>query len=76
MQGILFQVDQTFCFIFITGSVIKCAVVALGMESVKEQRICVRFCFKVGKTAAKTHIMLHEAYGDDALSRMMTYEWF
>jgi hypothetical protein len=24
-----------------------------GMESVKEQRICVKFCFKVGKPAAE-----------------------
>jgi hypothetical protein len=46
------------------------------MESVTEQRICVKFCFKVGKTAAKTRIMLHEAYGDDASSQTMTYEWF
>jgi hypothetical protein len=36
---------------------------------VKEQRICVKLCFKVGKTAAETH-MLREAYGDDASSKM------
>jgi hypothetical protein len=35
------------------------------MESVKEQRLCVKFCFKIGKIAAETHNMLHEAYGDD-----------
>jgi hypothetical protein len=45
------------------------------MESVKEQRISVEFCFKVGKTAAETH-MLCEAYNDDASIRTMTYEWF
>jgi hypothetical protein len=38
------------------------------MESVTEQRICVKFCF--------THNMLHEAYGDDALSQTVIYEWF
>jgi hypothetical protein len=46
------------------------------MESVKEHRICVKFCFKVGKTAAETHNTLHETYGDDALSQTTTYEWF
>jgi hypothetical protein len=42
------------------------------MVSVKEQRIC----FKVGITAAEAHIMLNEAYSDNILSQMMTYEWF
>jgi hypothetical protein len=49
MQAILFQADQSFHLIFIIGSVIKC-VVAFNMESIKEQRICVKFCFEVGKT--------------------------
>jgi hypothetical protein len=47
------------------------------MESVKRQRIRIKFCFKVGKTAAETCNMLCHAYGNDALSStMMTYEWF
>jgi hypothetical protein len=46
------------------------------MESVKEQIIYVKFCVKVGKTAAETHNMLHEACGDDALSQTVTYECF
>jgi hypothetical protein len=37
---------------------------------------CVKFHFKVGKTAAETHNMFHEAHGDDAPSQMPTYEWF
>jgi hypothetical protein len=44
------------------------------MELVKEQRICVKFFFNVEKTAAETHNMLHEAYGDDASSQMMICE--
>jgi hypothetical protein len=39
-----------------------------SMKCVKEQRICGKFCFRVGKTAAETHNILHEAYGDDAWS--------
>jgi hypothetical protein len=46
------------------------------MESIKEQRIYVKSCFKVRKTAAETHSMLHEAYDNDALSHTMAYEWF
>jgi hypothetical protein len=36
------------------------------MEHVKEQRVCVKFCFKVGITDAEAHNMLSEAYSDDA----------
>jgi hypothetical protein len=48
----------------------------LSMQSVEEQRICVKVYSNVGKTAAEAHIMLHEAYGDDTLSQMTTYKWF
>jgi hypothetical protein len=40
-----------------------------GMNPVKAQRICVKFCLKLGKTAEETHSMLRQAYGDDALSQ-------
>jgi hypothetical protein len=53
-----------------------CCLVALSFESIKEQRICVKSCFKVRKTAAETHSMLREAYDNDALSHTMTYKWF
>jgi quinol monooxygenase YgiN len=46
------------------------------VESVKEQRICVKFCFKVRKTSAETHSLLHEAYKDDAMSQTMTNKRF
>jgi hypothetical protein len=45
------------------------------MESVTEQRICVKFCFTVRKTAAETHI-LRKAYGFNALSQTTIYECF
>jgi hypothetical protein len=45
------------------------------MEGVKEQRICVKFCFKLGKTAAETHNTVRQAYSDDASSQTMTYKW-
>jgi len=46
------------------------------MTDVKEQRICIKFCFKLGKTASGTHRMPEEAFGDDALGQTQTYEWF
>jgi hypothetical protein len=46
------------------------------MDSVEEQRTCVKFCFIVGKTAAEIHSRFCEAYGDDALSQTTTSEWF
>jgi len=46
------------------------------MTDVKEQWICIRFCFKLGKTASGTHRKLKEAFGDNALGQMQTYKWF
>jgi len=46
------------------------------MTDVKEQRICIKFCFKLGKMASETHGMLKEAFGDNAVRQTQTYEWF
>jgi hypothetical protein len=46
------------------------------MDSVKEQRICIKLCFKVGKSAAQTNSVLHEGYSNSASSSMMNYKWF
>jgi len=48
----------------------------IEMANVKEQRICIKFCFKLNKTAAETHRMLKEAFGEQALSQARTFEWF
>jgi hypothetical protein len=45
------------------------------MTDVKEQRIFIKFCFKLGKMAAETHKMLKEAFGDNALGLSQT-QWF
>jgi hypothetical protein len=36
------------------------------MVDMKEQRVCIKFCSKLGKSAAKTHQMIKQAFGDDA----------
>jgi len=41
------------------------------MAENKEQRVCVKFCFLLGKSAAETVLMLQEA-----LSRTQVYEWY
>jgi len=46
------------------------------MSDLKEQRVCIRFCFLLGKTAAETVTMLREAFEEEALSQARVYEWF
>jgi len=46
------------------------------MADVKEQRICITFCFKLNKTAAETHLMRKEAFSEQVLSQARTFEWF
>jgi len=48
----------------------------IEMTVVKEQIICIKFCFRINKTAAETHQMLKEAFGEQALSQVRTFEWF
>ena len=57
-----------------------CAILQLyqrvKMTDVKEQQICIKFFFKLSKTASETRRMLKEAFGNNALSQMQTYKWF
>jgi hypothetical protein len=41
-----------------------------------EQRMNMKFYFKLGKTAIETHEMLVRVYGDAAVSRKAVYKWF
>ncbi|GBO45484.1 Putative uncharacterized protein FLJ37770 [Araneus ventricosus] len=41
-----------------------------------EQRVNIKFCFKLGKTATKTHEMLVKVYGVDAVSKKCVFEGF
>jgi hypothetical protein len=44
------------------------------MTDFKEQRICIKFCFNL-KTAAETHRMLQETFGDTAMRQSKTFLW-
>jgi len=41
-----------------------------------EQRINVKFCVKLGKSARETYSCLKKVYGDECLSRTQVFEWF
>jgi len=46
------------------------------MSDRTEQRICLRFCFCLGKTATEAHEMLQKAFKEEALSRTHVFGWF
>jgi hypothetical protein len=48
----------------------------IEMADVKEQRIYIKLCFRLNKTAVETHRMLKEAFIEQALSQARTFEWF
>ena len=46
------------------------------MKDLEEQCVCVKFCFKLGKTFTETFQMLKQVYGEDCLSRTQCREWY
>jgi len=46
------------------------------MKDLEEQRICIKFSFKFGKTYMETFQMLQQAYGEDCLSCTQCHEWY
>jgi len=46
------------------------------MKDLEEQRVCVKFCLKLGKTFLETFQMLQQAYGEDCLNRTQCYGWY
>lgn len=64
-------------FVFLGSFVISVADFYISeMADVNEQRICIKFCLKLHKTAAETHRMLQEAFGDAAMSQSRTFLWY
>jgi len=41
-----------------------------------EQRIWIKFCFKIGKTTTETYNLLQQAYGEDVMGRTQVFDWF
>ena len=77
-QSANWRLYKCMCFrvLAVSFTPFSCVSANIEMADVKEQRICIKFCFKLNKTAAETHQMLKEAFGEQALSQPRTYEWF
>jgi hypothetical protein len=45
------------------------------MDGKIEQRVCIKFCVKLGKSATETFEMLREAFGEHSLSWTTVFEW-
>jgi len=46
------------------------------MVDFREQSACIKFCFKLGKTATEYYEVLKTAFGEQAMSRSHTFQWF
>ena len=46
------------------------------MSVFHEQRICVKFCVKIGKSVTETSEMMKIAFGEEATCSTQTYEWW
>lgn len=46
------------------------------MAEQEEQRVCVKFCQKLGHTFPETYGMIQKAFEDEAMSPTSTYEWY
>ena len=53
-----------------------CVIAICTMRGSTEQRICIKFCFKIGKNATETYQLLRQAYGEDAMGRTQVFDWF
>jgi hypothetical protein len=45
------------------------------MDSKIKQRVCIKFCMKLSKSATETLEMLQEAFGEHSLSWTAVFEW-
>jgi hypothetical protein len=51
-------------------------VCGFAMADVREQHVCIEFCLKLRKTAAETHQMFKQAFGDNSLGHTQIYDWY
>jgi hypothetical protein len=47
-----------------------------AMDGKIEQRVCIKFCVKLGKSATEILEILCEAFGDHSLRRPKVFEWY
>jgi len=45
------------------------------MDQRKEQRVCIKFCANLGKSATETLKMIQQGFGDQSLIRTQVFQW-
>jgi hypothetical protein len=53
-----------------------CATVGFTMTERVDQRICIKFCFKLGHSSAETIPMIKKGFGDDSMSEAQIKLWY
>lgn len=53
-----------------------CATIAFRMTERVEQRICIKFCFLLGRSSAETVRMIKTAFRDDSMSEAQIKLWY
>ena len=48
----------------------------IEMADFREQRACIKFCLKLGKTATECYEMLKTAFGEQAMGHSQTFQCF
>ena len=48
----------------------------IEMADFRVQCACIKFCLKLGKTATECYEMLKTAFGEQAMGRSQTFQWF
>src|SRR5215469_8201014 len=46
------------------------------MDRKFEQRICIKFCYRIGKSASETLDLLKLAFGNEYVNKSTTFRWF
>jgi hypothetical protein len=61
--------------LFLHDALLTSCFVLSVMDGKIEQRVCTKFCLKLGKSDTKTLEMLHAAFGEHSLSWTAFFEW-
>jgi hypothetical protein len=64
---------NTHCFY--TSAFSTLCFVLSALDGKVKQRICIKFCVKLGKSSSKTLEMFREAFGEHSSCRKEVFEW-